>query len=374
MRPARLEIDPSAIADNLRAVAGIVGPQVRLIAVVKADAYGHGALAASHACLAAGADMLAVALVEEALALRQAGILAPVMVLGALLPQQAGDLVAADLTAAVMDLDFARALAAAAQEAGKCARVHLKVDTGMSRAGVRVDALGALVPQLARLSNLHWEGIMSHLADPAGNPAYTAQQLAAFRQAIATAESVLGPLPYQHLASSPALCVLPECRFTAVRPGNMLYGALEGIHAEFCPVLRPAMALKAPVALLKPVRCGEGVSYGCTYRPGADTIVALVPVGYADGYPRALSGRAEVLIGGQRYPVVGRVCMDAVLVDVGPEPICHVGDEVVLLGAQGEEEITLHELAERAGTITQEIMARMGSRLPRVYLHEGETP
>jgi alanine racemase len=374
VRPARLEVDLGAIAHNLRTVKALVGPAVRTIAVVKADGYGHGALPVARRCVEAGADMLAVALVEEGAALRRQGVLAPILVMGTTVARQAPEAVQWGLTCAVMSREQAEALSVAAHEAGTLATVHLKVDTGMSRAGVRADALPEVLPRLAALPNLRWEGIMSHLADATGNPEFTTHQTRTFREAVSEAERHLGPLPYQHLAASAALCCLPEARCTAVRPGNMLYGALEDVPEGVRPDLRPAMSLVAEIASLKPVRAGEAVSYGGTWRAPADTHVALVPVGYADGYPRALSNRAEVLVNGRRCPVVGRVCMDSLLIDVGPKPECAVGDEVVLLGQRGGERITVEELAQRADSITQEIMARMGARLPRVYHREEHRP
>ncbi len=370
MRPARLEISLNAISHNLGVVRSLVGDGVRVIAVVKAEAYGHGALRAAHACRRAGADMLAVALVEEGIALRQQGILTPILVMGAFLPSQAQEFVAWRLTPAVMSLEQATALSAAAHRLRVELSAHLKVDTGMSRGGLRHDSLRELLPQLAALPALRYEGIMSHLADPANSAEFTDRQRKLFADAVAQVTAVLGPVPYQHLAASAAICCRPDCHFTAVRPGNMLYGALEDVPTKGRPPLRPAMALKACIALLKPALAGEVVSYGCTYRVPRDTTLAVVPVGYADGYPRALSSQAEALVGGQRCPLVGRVCMDSVMVDVGGVPTCRVGDEVVLLGRQGEETITVEELARRAGTITQEIMARMGSRLPRVYMDD----
>lgn len=370
MRPARLEISIKAIAHNLGVVRSLVAQGVRVIAVVKAEAYGHGALRAAHACRRAGADMLAVALVEEGIALRQQGILTPILVMGAFLPSQAQEFVTWGLTPAVMSLEQATALSAAAQCRQVELPVHLKVDTGMSRGGLRHDALRELLPQLAALPALRYEGIMSHLADPASNAEFTDRQRELFADAVAEVTTVLGRVPYQHLAASAAIFCRTDCHFTAVRPGNMLYGALEDVPAEGRPPLRPAMALKTCIALLKPARAGEVVSYGCTYCVPRDTMLAVVPVGYADGYPRALSSQAEALVGGQRCPLVGRVCMDSVMVDVGGVPTCRVGDEVVLLGRQGEETIKVEELARRAGTITQEIMARMGSRLPRVYMDD----
>lgn len=360
----------NAIAHNLGAVRALVGDAVKLIAVVKAEAYGHGALRAAHACRRAGAELLAVALIEEGIALRQQGIMAPILVMGAFLPAQAEEFVAWRLTPTVMSLEQAAALSAVALSRSVELPVHLKIDTGMSRGGLRHDALRQLLPQLAALPALRYEGIMSHLADPANNAEFTDRQRDLFAAAVVQATTVLGPLPYQHLAASAAICCRPDCRFTAVRPGNVLYGALEDVPPDYRPPLRPAMALRARIALLKPARAGEFISYGCTYRVPGDTVLAVVPVGYADGYPRSLSGRAEALVGGQRCPVVGRVCMDSIILDVGKLPTCRVGDEVVLLGKQGEETITVEELAGWAGTITQEIMARMGSRLPRVYVDD----
>ncbi len=373
MRPAHLRINTAAIGHNLRVVRSLVGDSVRLIAVVKAEAYGHGALRAAQACLAAGADMLAVALIEEGIALRRQGVLAPMLVMGAFLPEQAEEFVVWGLTPAVMSLEQAEALSQAARAAGTELGAHLKVDSGMSRYGLRHDVLEEALPELAALPALRYEGIMSHLADP-GNPEFTDIQRRAFAGAIARAEAALSPLPYQHLAASAAICCLPECHFTAVRPGNLLYGALEGVSPEYRPPIRPAMALKARLALVKPARAGEMVSYGCTYCVPEDTLLAVVPVGYADGYPRALSGRAEALVGGRRCPVVGRVCMDSIVLDMSAVPDCHIGDEAVLLGAQGGETITVEDLARQAGTVTQEIMARMGSRLPRVYTEERDAP
>lgn len=367
MRPAYLQINLAAIAHNLRVVRQLVGPEVAIIAVVKADAYGHGAVPVARTCIEAGADMLAVALLEEGLELRHSGVMSDILVMGAMLPEQAGDLVHWDLTPAIMDFDLAYAVSKAAVAQDKTVSAQIKVDTGMSRLGVRVDELPALAGRLAPLPNLRWQGIFSHLADPTA-ASFTAMQVANFRAAIGPAQVILGPLPYRHLCSSAGLCLHHDCAFTAVRPGEMLYGLVAGVPEDRLPDLQEAMSLHAKIVHLKRVQRGEQVSYGGTWTAPHDTTLAAVPVGYADGYPRSLSGVAPVLIGGQRRSVVGRVCMDCLLVDVGPEPDCRVGDAVVLFGKQGDEEIRISELSALGQTINQEIVARMGARLPRVYV------
>ncbi len=370
MRPAYLQINLAALRHNLREIRRHVGPRVALIAVVKADAYGHGAVPVSRAALEEGAEMLAVALLEEGQALREAGILAPILVMGALLPEQAEELVAWDLTPAIMNWEFAQALSEAAQKAGKTVPCHLKVDTGMCRLGAREDNLPELLPRLAALPGLRWEGIFSHLSSPTENKEATETQIRRFRRAIATAEAILGPLRYQHLSGSGGISLYAHSYFNAVRPGEMMYGLVAGVPPDRQLNLQEIMSLQAKITFLKPVRQGECVSYGGTWQAPCDTTLAVVPVGYADGYPRSLSGKTHVLIQGQRHPIVGRICMDCFLVDVGPEPSCTLGDEVVIFGRQGKAEIRISELSELAQTINQEIVSRMGSRLPRVYVDE----
>ena len=368
MRPAHLQIDLSAIFHNVRAVRALAGPEVAIIAVVKADAYGHGAVPVARTCVEAGAEMLAVALLEEGIELRENGLMSEILVMGAMLPEQAPELVRWDLTPAIMDFDVALAVSRAAAALGKTVCAHLKVDTGMSRLGVRVDELPELAGRLAPLPNIRWQGIFSHLANPEDAAGHTAMQARNFRAAAGAAQVILGPLPYRHLCSSPGICRYPDYAFTAVRPGEMLYGLVAGVPEEQMPDLQEAMSLHTRITFLKRVRQGEKVSYGCTWTAPHDTTLAVVPIGYADGYPRSLSGRAPVLIGGRRYHVVGRVCMDCILVEVGPQPDCRVGDEVVVFGRQGDQEVRISEISALGQTINQEIVARMGGRLPRVYL------
>lgn len=367
LRPAHLQINLAAIAHNLRVVRELVGPDPALIAVVKADAYGHGAIPVARTCMEAGADMLAVALLEEGIELRQSGLMSDILVMGAMLPEQAAELVAWDLAPAIMDFDLARAVSQAAVAQDRTVSAQIKVDTGMTRLGVRLEDLPKLAGRLAPLPNIHWQGIFSHLADPS-DADYTAMQADNFRAAIGPAQLILGPLPYRHLCSSGGICICPDNAFTAVRPGEMLYGLVAGVPEDRLPDLQEAMSLHAKIVFLKRVLQGEKVSYGCTWTAPYDTTLAVIPVGYADGYPRSLSGVASVLIGGQRRNIVGRVCMDCILADVGPDPDCRIGDEVVVFGRQGDQEVRISEISVLGHTINQEIVARMGGRLPRVYL------
>ncbi|MHB8995234.1 MAG: alanine racemase [Armatimonadota bacterium] len=368
MRPAHLQIDLGAIAHNLTVVRGIVGAKVAIIAVVKADAYGHGAVPAAQTCMSAGANMLAVALLEEGIELRQNGLMADILVMGAMLPEQAEELVRWDLTPTIMDFDLAYAVSKAATAQGKTVSAHLKVDTGMTRLGMRLDELPKLAGRLAPLPSIRWQGLFSHLADPTDAEGYTAMQASNFQAAIGPAQVILGPLPYRHLCSSGGICLYADYAFTAVRPGEMLYGLVAGVPEDRMPDLREAMSLHTKIVFLKRVYAGESVSYGGTWTAPHDTTLAVIPIGYADGYPRSLSSAAQVLIGGHRRDVVGRVCMDCILADVGLEADCSVGDEVVVFGKQGAEEVRISEISERGQTINQEIVARMGGRLPRVYL------
>lgn len=367
LRPAHLQIDLEAIRHNLRVVRGLVGEGVKVISVVKADGYGHGAVPVARASVEAGTEMLAVALLEEGVELRQQGLLEDILVMGAMLPEQAGELVRWNLTATVMEFELALALSKAAVAQGKTVSAQIKVDTGMSRLGTRLEEAPKLAGKLARLPNLRWQGVFSHLADPADEAGFTAFQANNFRSIIRPLEVILGPLPYQHLCSSAGICLHPDCHFSAVRPGEMLYGLVAGVPDKKMPELREAMSLHTCIAFLKQVERGDKVSYGCTWEAPCDTTLAIIPIGYADGYPRSLSGVAEVLIGGKRHPLVGRVCMDCIIVNIGAEAPYGVGEPVVVFGAQGEEEVRISEISALGGTINQEIVARMGSRLPRVY-------
>ena len=371
LRPAWLEINLSALADNVHNLKSVLSPHQQIIAVVKANAYGHGAVPVSRVALAAGAGRLAVAIVEEALELRADGCAAPVMCLGATPLEAAPTLVERQIEAPLNDLEGARALSAAGCAAGKPARVHIKIDTGMHRLGVRAEQIGPFCEGLRELQGLDIVGVFTHFSSALIDPEFTMQQLARFRTAVAEAECVLGyRIPLRHVCNSGATVRYPEAWLDAVRPGALLYGIPRDRGGLYMPEMRPVLALKAKLPVIKPLRAGESVGYDRTWRTPRDTRLGLLPLGYADGYDRLLSNRSHVLVRGKRCPVVGCICMDVAMVDLGDLPAAQVGDTVVLVGEQGGDCIRVHDLAELCGTVVQETVSRFSTRLPRVYYAE----
>ncbi|MEN6402886.1 MAG: alanine racemase [Armatimonadia bacterium] len=369
MRSAWLEIDLSALSHNLKEIRKIVGPQTGIIAISKCNAYGHGAVAVARHALANGCCMAAVALIQEGLELREAGIDAPVLVLGAADPEEAPLYVEHGIHAAVGNLEFARALSAAAAKAGRPGLCHLKIDSGMGRHGVRREDVETFGAALRELPGLAINGVFSHFACSTADCDYTNGQREIFVEAVPKLEKVLGfRIPMHHLANSGGILRHPDSHLDAVRPGALLFGIASRGSGEYYPGARQVMSLKARVVFTKHIHKGESVGYFRTYVSPEDTTTAIVPLGYGDGYPRALSNKAEVLIHGQRCPVVGRISMDCLVVSTGCLGDVQVGDEVVLMGRQGQDVITAGELAEHADTIVQEICSRMSTRLPRVYL------
>ena len=361
-RPTHVVVDLAAIRHN---VVLLTPEGVELMAVVKANAYGHGDVAVARAALEAGATWLGVALVEEGLTLRAAGIEAPILVLSEVPDGSEAFAVAARLRTTVYTVAGAERLAAAVPGAG--VPVHVKVDTGMHRVGVwpPEDAV-ALMGKVVGLG-LQLEGLWTHLASSEDDPDLTQLQLARFDAVVSAArEAGLDP-PYLHAANSGGTIRHPEARFHLIRPGIAVYGVAPapGVGEELG--LRPALSWRSAVSLVKRLPAGERLSYGHTYGLAHDGWVATVPVGYADGYPRAASSRADVLIRGRRCRVAGSVTMDQLVVDCGDLEIAP-GDEVVVLGRQGDEQITAWELAGHADTIAYEIVTRIGERVPREHV------
>jgi alanine racemase len=368
MRPTRAEIDLAAIRHNTRRIRAAVGPGPRIMAVVKADAYGHGAVPVSRAAVEAGATCLGVAIPEEGAELRAQGLATPIFVLGLCDPEQIPLLLEHDLIAAAATLEFARLLSARAAEAGRRATVVAKVDTGMGRVGVSPEAAPAFVRALAGLQGLELRGVFTHLAHAdAPDKRHARGQLSRLSRLLEHLADEGLRLPWVSAANSATVMDLPAGHFNLVRAGIMLYG-LPPSDSAGARDLRPAMALKTRVEYLKKVRRGATVGYGCTFTAAQDTWIATLPVGYADGYSRRHSNAAPVLVGGRRHRVAGRVCMDQIMVDLGPETEVQVGDEAVLVGRQGGEEITLTELATLAGTIHYELACAVSPRVPRVYV------
>ena len=367
MRAARAEVDLGAIAHNVGEVRTLVAPSL-VCAVVKADGYGHGAIAVSEAALEAGADWLAVALIEEAAVLRKAGITAPILLLS---QPRLADLAAAvryDLRVCVISPVAVELLANAAREQGRTVQVHMKVDTGMNRIGVApTDAL-ALAREIVKRPELVLEGVFTHcaVADEPENP-FTAEQLDRYETVLQQLGDA-GIFPsIRHSANSATAIAHARGRYDLVRVGIAVYGIAPAPGLAGTPDLRPALSLRAEVSMVKRVRAGEGVSYGLRHRFDTDATVATVPIGYADGVPRRLGlVGGEVLIGGKRRPIVGVVTMDQLMVDCGDDHV-EVGDEVVLIGTQGRETITAEEVAGRLDTIAYEIVCGIGPRVPRFY-------
>jgi alanine racemase len=363
MHNAEIRVDLGAVRANVAQLKA--GTTAEVMAVVKADGYGHGMVPCARAALAGGATWLGVATLDEALALRAAGVTAPVLawLLGPGLPLADG--VAADVDLSVAARPQLAELVAAARRTGRCARVHLKVDSGLGRGGAAASDWPGLVEAAAKAAadgDLDVVGVWSHLAnsDVPDHPSIDAQ-IASFTDAVEVAAR-LGVTPrYRHLANSGATLARPDTHFDLVRPGIAVYGLSPVDGQRFG--LRPAMTLRASVMLAKRVKAGQGLSYGHTYVTPKETTIAVIPLGYADGIPRAASGLAPVAVGGAVVPIAGRVCMDQFVLDVGDLPV-RAGDEAVLFGAGGPH---VDEWADVCRTINYEIVARMGQRIPRVY-------
>ena len=366
------EIDLDAIAENARTLKARAGARAELMVAVKANAYGHGAVPVSRAALEGGATRLAVHRVEEGIELRRAGIDAPILVMGYTLPGQSEQVVRWGLTPTVNSRPQAEALSAAAVARGKRVPVHVKVDTGMGRYGLLPDEVVGFWRYLSRLPGLLLEGLYTHfaLADST-DKSFTRHQFGTFLRVVERLEAAGFTVPLKHAANSAATIDLPEMALDMVRCGIALYGLRPSDEVEPAVPLRPALALKSRVARVRVLPAGSGISYGHTYVTTRPTRVALVPVGYGDGYHRILSNRGAVLIHGRRAPIVGRVCMDQFVVDVSHIPGVRLHDEVVLIGQQGEERITAEEVARWAQTINYEVTTSLLPRVTRVYLRGG---
>ena len=365
VRPTEARIDAHALMHNLRE-ARRAAPRSRVMAVVKADGYGHGAGIAAQAFLQAGADWLGVALVEEGLALRHLGITAPILVLGGQYTDY-GLLLQHRLTPLVYRTEMIDQLAAAARARGTTADAHVKLDTGMGRIGVLPQDLPALVAHLRGRPEVRITGLCSHFANAdLRDPTATRLAMELFAEGRRALLDGGQPLQLCHLANSAATLDLPSSHHDMVRPGLMLYGAVPAPRFGGLAELKPAMSWVTGISHLKHVRAGTPISYGHRWTARRDSVIATVPVGYADGYRRSLTNKAEVLLSGRRVRQVGTVCMDMMMIDATDVPEARLGDEVVLLGQQGTERITAQDLADLCDTIPYELFCSIGSRVPRI--------
>jgi alanine racemase len=354
------------IAYNVQQFRAFIGPNCELMAVVKANGYGHGALETAYTMIAHGTNWLAVALPEEGVRLRRGGITAPILVLGAVSADELDVCVAADLVVTVFEPHIARLLSIAAVARQKLARVHIKVDTGMGRLGLLPKDFGDLVELVKGLPGLEIQGVFTHFAQAdQADLIYTKWQWERFqtvREDLSTRGIVI---PYVHAANTPATMFFPDSHLDLVRVGLGIYGMYPDARRPLD--LRPALTLKTKVAFVKRVPAGSRVSYDSTYVTDQETSLAVLPIGYADGLSRGLSNRGHVIIKETLCPIVGNVTMDHTMVDVGDLP-CSIGDEVVLLGTDGQHEIQAHHWASILGTINYEITCMLSSRIERVYL------
>jgi alanine racemase len=370
-------VDLEAITRNAKVLRAVAAPS-ELCAVVKADAYGHGSVPVAAAALAGGATSLAVALVEEGVVLREAGFEVPIRILSEPAPEQMGEVVARDLLPTVYTSIGLTAVRRAAVAASRRVALEVKADTGMHRVGAAPEQARRLVEEIVTAPELSYAGLWTHLAvaDEPENP-FTAEQLGRFERLRRELLEAGLPAPAQlHAANSAGAIAHPAARYDMVRCGISLYGYLpsaavapELVTGAGAGPLRPALSWKTQVSYVRELAPGERVSYGLAYEVRERTDIATVPVGYADGVPRGLyPGGGELLIGGRRLPVAGTVTMDQLLVDCGPDSSVRRGDEVVLIGSQGDETVTAQEWADRLGTISYEILCRIGPRLPRRHV------
>jgi alanine racemase len=377
------EINLKAFKYNLQNLKTIIEPATGLssgiMAVIKADAYGHGVIPCAKAAVESGVDYLGAGIIEEGVELRENGITEPILILGSIFPDEVADLVRHDLATILCTPHLAQALAKEAEKQGKTVNVHIKVDTGMNRLGVLPENLVPLIETISNLPTLKLEALSTHFSSADDeDTSITTQQIELFQKTLSELQKAGVTIPpLTHLANTSALFRFPESRSKMIRPGLILYGALpspvlNSVVQEVCQKenlqnFQPVMQWKSKIILLKSVQKGQPLSYSRKHFTQKNSLIATLPIGYADGLHRNLSNNMDVLIKGKRAPQVGTICMDMILIDVTEVPDIQMGDEVVIFGKQGEEEIRVEELAKKSNTIPYEILCNVGKRVPRVY-------
>jgi len=366
-RPTRAIVNLKAISHNIAQIRKRIGKRRNLMAVVKADGYGHGAVRVGLTALKSGADCLGVTLPEEGEELRKAGISASIVVLGLIKPEEAHKAVELELEQTICTVEVAEALDQIARDASVRMNVHVKVDTGMGRIGVHPEDALAFLRRIGRFKNLNLEGMFSHFASAdEADKTFPRKQIEVFDEVVRQIEASGIKIPKKHIANSAGVLDLPESYYDLVRPGIMIYGLYPSKEVSRSIPLKPAMTLKTEVVFLKRVPSGTPISYGRTFETRRESLVATIPVGYADGYSRLLSGRGKVLVKGCRVPLIGRVCMDMCMIDLSQVEDVRQGDEVILFG----EDLPADEIADMTGTINYEVVCAIGKRVPRIYVDE----
>ncbi len=377
-RATHAYINLSLFQNNLRLIKSIVGPQIKIMAVVKADAYGHGAVQCAKAAVDAKADLLGVGVIEEGIELRNQGLELPIVVLGGIFIEEIPDLLRYRLSTTISSSSTIQSLSQHAQKTGQPAYVHLKIDTGMSRMGVSMEGYMELLKKTNALPGIYLEGICTHFATAdIEDSEYTLKQLNLFESALDGFKQTGTPLPLVHCANSSAILQYPQTWKDIIRPGLALYGALpspnlkDKLNALVPKVentLAPVMEWKSKIILLKNVSKGTSLGYGRQFTAQRDSLIATLPVGYADGLSRVLSNKMKVLIHGEKAQQVGAICMDFCLIDVSKIPGVKEGDEAVIIGKQGNNKISVEEVSILAQTIPYEILCSVGKRVPRIYI------
>ncbi len=370
IRPTLVEVNLTRLAENFRAIQQHVAPSL-VMPILKANAYGHGLIKVAQLMQELGADYIGVAMLEEGILLREKGIKTPILVLGGILGNQIPHFIEHNLTICASSIEKIQQPSQIAQQMEKTAKVHLKIDTGMERVGVHDYSAGKFLETAAKCEHLNIEGIYTHLANSdAADLTHARLQLERFEEVLSFYEKhSLQPPRLRHVANSGAILQLPEARYDIVRPGLMLYGVYPSPEVARSVKVRPALSWKSRVVYFKVIQPGRPVGYGSTWKTDHLVRAVTAPVGYGDGYFRSMSGQAHVIIRGVKYPVVGRISMDQIVINIEWDS-AYNGDEVILIGEMGEEQITAENLAEWAGTIPYEILTNINTRVPRVYVQK----
>ena len=370
-RPTWVEIDLNALRYNLLAIRKWVGPQIKILGIVKADAYGHGDYEVSRVLLNNGVEMLSIAILEEGIQLRDKGIKAPLLILGGIFEEQIDTVIQYGLTPTVYDLKLADVLSKRANYFNKIMKVHVYVDTGMGSIGVKYDKAVEFVKFVKNMKNLLIEGIYTHCSSSdEKDSAFTNLQIKRFRDVLDALDTIKVCIPLRHMANSGAILDYPEAYFNMVRPGLSLYGLYPSEDVSRDIGIKPVMSFKTRLVHIKNMDSGDVVGYGRTYRITKPTRVATLPLGYDDGYNRLFSNQGEVIIRGKKASIVGRICMDQCFVDVTNIKDVSVGDEVVLYGSQAQESIPIESIAKQLNTIPYEVTCSISKRVPRIHTNK----
>lgn len=364
------DIDLNAIKHNIFEIRKHTAANVKIMPVIKADGYGHGAVMVAKA-LDDYVDYFSVAIYEEAMELRRAGVKKPILILGYVSPCYYAELIENNITLTVFRLDMAEKISSAAVSVNRTAKIHIKVDTGMTRLGFDVDGASTdIVKEISALPNIEIEGVFTHFATAdEANPDYSNKQFSLFTEFTEKLEKMGINVPIKHICNSAGILQFPERHLDMVRAGILTYGLYPSDFVDKSKLsLKPALSLKTHVVNIRKVSKGTSISYGRTYTPDRDIVVATIPVGYADGYPRVLSNRGRVLIKGKYAPIIGRICMDQIMVDITSIPGTEIDDSVTLIGYDGDKYISADEIASLSGTINYEIICQIGKRIPRNYV------